>query len=219
MVFYLLDIQKQLKTLPGDFWLRLSCPSFSSWDSNEQNILFCTPTGSRDFSQKPHTEKEGEMRDIITKRTDFCSEVRRFGQFLNHLDSICTNTEEYAHFIEPIRQDFRQHIMADNNVLAFWNDFENYLRESFARPGRSIPKIKCVPFILEECQSYLAKDMKSQAWKNTYTQVSRFLFTISSMIYIAARLILLVLLLTSLRAVPKGVYEDTPWTRFLPNFS
>ncbi|KAI1161387.1 hypothetical protein F5B18DRAFT_663121 [Nemania serpens] len=55
----------------------------------------------------------------------------------------------------------------------------------------------------------------------TYTnnQMSKTPHRERGMIYIAARLILLVLLLTSLRAVPKGVYEDTPWTRFLPNFS
>ncbi|KUJ21636.1 uncharacterized protein LY89DRAFT_637487 [Mollisia scopiformis] len=32
-------------------------------------------------------------------------------------------------------------------------------------------------------------------------------------------LAILVLLFTSLRSTPKGVYDDTPWTRFLPNIS
>ncbi|AEO64639.1 uncharacterized protein THITE_47478 [Thermothielavioides terrestris NRRL 8126] len=38
-------------------------------------------------------------------------------------------------------------------------------------------------------------------------------------LYTAARLAILVLVFTSLRRVPAGVYQDTPWTRFLPTFS
>lgn len=38
-------------------------------------------------------------------------------------------------------------------------------------------------------------------------------------IYIAARLVILALLFTTLRSVPVGVYENTPWTRFILSFS
>ncbi|KAK0751441.1 hypothetical protein B0T18DRAFT_435790 [Schizothecium vesticola] len=38
-------------------------------------------------------------------------------------------------------------------------------------------------------------------------------------IYSAARLVIMVLLFTSLRAVPEGVYHNTSWTRFLPHVS
>ncbi|KAH6708721.1 hypothetical protein BKA61DRAFT_557532 [Leptodontidium sp. MPI-SDFR-AT-0119] len=41
----------------------------------------------------------------------------------------------------------------------------------------------------------------------------------SGIVYTASRLIILVLLFTCLRAVPERVYENTPWTRFLPNIS
>ncbi|KAI1165155.1 hypothetical protein F5B18DRAFT_660540 [Nemania serpens] len=38
-------------------------------------------------------------------------------------------------------------------------------------------------------------------------------------IYIASRLILMVLIFTSLRATPEGVYQITPWTQVMPSFS
>ncbi|KAK3307678.1 uncharacterized protein B0T15DRAFT_484731 [Chaetomium strumarium] len=38
-------------------------------------------------------------------------------------------------------------------------------------------------------------------------------------IYAVSRLAILILLFTSLRSVPEAVYENSPWTRFLPNIS
>lgn len=42
---------------------------------------------------------------------------------------------------------------------------------------------------------------------------------VTGVLYIAARLALFAIMFSSLRAVPKGVYETSDWTRFLPNFS
>lgn len=52
-------------------------------------------------------------------------------------------------------------------------------------------------------------------WMQTYHVVT--IFTI--IIYTTARLIVIVLLFTTLRKVPVGVYDNTTWTRFIPNVS
>lgn len=51
------------------------------------------------------------------------------------------------------------------------------------------------------------------------TRASTFLTICSGIVYACARLTIVVLLFTSLRSVPEGVYLNTPWTRFLPNIS
>ncbi|KAK3953871.1 hypothetical protein QBC32DRAFT_337730 [Pseudoneurospora amorphoporcata] len=48
---------------------------------------------------------------------------------------------------------------------------------------------------------------------------SRAVNIISGILYTVARVALLALMFSSLRAVPKGVYETSDWTRFLPSFS
>ncbi|KAG1813930.1 uncharacterized protein BJ212DRAFT_1364586 [Suillus subaureus] len=41
---------------------------------------------------------------------------------------------------------------------------------------------------------------------------------ISSLIYIAARITLIILMMLSLRSLPPGVYDTVDWTRFVPHF-
>ncbi|POS73307.1 hypothetical protein DHEL01_v208303 [Diaporthe helianthi] len=48
---------------------------------------------------------------------------------------------------------------------------------------------------------------------------ARILANTSSMAYMGARMTVIVLLFTCMRAVPSGVYTITPWTRFLPKIS
>ncbi|KAI1741359.1 hypothetical protein F4680DRAFT_416581 [Xylaria scruposa] len=78
-----------------------------------------------------------------------------------------------------------------------------------------IPIKRRICSIIEIWEHY--KSVKKRC--ETYPKVSKFLTIGGSILYIISRLIILVLLFTSLRAVPKGVYDNTPWTRFLPSFS
>jgi hypothetical protein len=102
----------------------------------------------------------------------------------------------------------------------FWDDYEDsYLRTRFTTDGNELPQVKCISHIMATLEQLNAEKIKVQKLRDIYEQISRFLTISSGILYIAARLIILVLLFTCLRAVPLGVYENTPWTRFLPNFS
>ncbi|KAK1782646.1 hypothetical protein QBC45DRAFT_367571 [Copromyces sp. CBS 386.78] len=54
---------------------------------------------------------------------------------------------------------------------------------------------------------------------DTAQRLSRAVNIITGILYTVARVALLALMFSSLRAVPKGVYETSDWTRFLPSFS
>lgn len=49
--------------------------------------------------------------------------------------------------------------------------------------------------------------------------IARILANASSIAYMGARMIIIVLMFTCLRSVPTGVYQMTPWTRFIPKIS
>lgn len=50
-------------------------------------------------------------------------------------------------------------------------------------------------------------------------RLSRFLNIISAIFYTVARLVLIAIMFSSLRAAPNGVYDTAEWARFVPSFS
>lgn len=51
------------------------------------------------------------------------------------------------------------------------------------------------------------------------THASTILAISSVIVYAAARLMIIVLLFTCLRATPASIYQITPWTKFIPFMS
>lgn len=71
---------------------------------------------------------------------------------------------------------------------------------------------------------YISSKYGKLRWNNTpidqlCEDTARFLANCSSMVYMTARLTVITLMFTCLRAVPVGVYQMTPWTRFMPKIS
>ncbi|KAI1151823.1 hypothetical protein F4825DRAFT_462315 [Nemania diffusa] len=75
------------------------------------------------------------------------------------------------------------------------------------------PTKHLIPWLSENLEPLEA--LRGPFWES----VCEFLVLGTGIIYVASRLIILVLLFTSLRSAPKGIYDNTPWTRFLPNIS
>jgi hypothetical protein len=77
---------------------------------------------------------------------------------------------------------------------------------------------------LNSILDYISNKYGKSIWKNTLIaerceDTARFLVNCSSMIYMVARMTVIILMFTCLRASPAGVYQITPWTRFLPKIS
>lgn len=71
---------------------------------------------------------------------------------------------------------------------------------------------------------YISNNYGKCRWNNApidelCEDTARVLAKCSSMVYMTARLTVITLMFTCLRAVPVGVYQMTPWTRFLPRIS
>jgi len=50
------------------------------------------------------------------------------------------------------------------------------------------------------------------------TFLARLMMITSSMVYVIARIGLIVLILMSLRSLPPGAYDTVPWTKFIPHY-
>lgn len=111
--------------------------------------------------------------------------------------------------------------MGDRYIKAaeLWDEYEEYLKTKFDPAVPKIPAIRCLGFMIN--MKARAEDLmdRSNELKRTYNQASRFLTISVSILYTIARLTILVLLFTSLRAVFEEIYKNTPWPRFLPNIS
>ena len=100
-----------------------------------------------------------------------------------------------------------------------WDDYEDYLKTKLDPAGPRVPAICCLSFILDMMVKFKYLNARTDKIKRNCDQASRILIISIGILYMAARVTILVLLLTSLRLVPEGIYVNTPWTRFLPNIS
>lgn len=114
-------------------------------------------------------------------------------------------------------RDISNHV--DWTELEFWDDFEKYLWTKLTKGNRTFPQLGYVRHIVGVCRHVEEDIIRFDNRRRTYSKASQYLTISSGIVYITSRLIILVLLFTSLRAVPKGLYENTSWTRFLPTVS
>lgn len=99
-------------------------------------------------------------------------------------------------------------------IMDIWEEYEkSHIQKKVGAPlGGS----SCASLIKATMENF---ERKQQERTEFTDRTSRVVAIISGITYTVARLTILVLLFTSLRDVPIGVYEVTPWTRFLPSFS
>ncbi|KAJ0108339.1 hypothetical protein J7T55_005316 [Diaporthe amygdali] len=126
---------------------------------------------------------------------------------------------QYALWKTP--KDLRdwEEILKNPELLEFWQDYEDFLGSKHPHLRRLVaggPVTLYLQQILE-----VAEKVSTPAimFKKRAERASNLVFINSLILYTAARLTILVLIFTSLRAAPAGVYQDTAWTRFLPKFS
>jgi hypothetical protein len=224
---FLLEKLKPLNTLPAEFWERFTKPAFLSWSRVEQSILFSTPVRSRDFDKKPLEENcsQWEQDDTSWNYISIVEDVKQYHGHLCELYSRWQRLKQGERGIEILR--FFTSLYHPNHhswsyiekIIDFWDDYGDYLRKKVMPPN--IPPLRrgCASYFLTRGDLFVHEWHRIEKQRYAYNRVSTLFIIGTGIVYLAARLIILVLLFTSLRAVPAGVYENTPWTRFLPSFS
>lgn len=131
---------------------------------------------------------------------------------------------------------FGQHLQVDdlstNDLCQIIDRFEQ--TKTGTNPEENVAMANSIPIVetfltIRTCMSQYDKyNKKGELYeyklaKKRLTDRARMLSRpvniVSGVLYTAARVALLGLMFSSLRAVPKGVYETSDWTRYLPSFS
>ena len=84
------------------------------------------------------------------------------------------------------------------------DDFVEYIK-SKCEPREDFSEVNCVRYFLQVETQLKEKERQIKKQKRAYDLCSPFLIISTSIIHIASCIIILVLLFTSLRAVPEGV--------------
>jgi hypothetical protein len=100
-----------------------------------------------------------------------------------------------------------------------WRAYEAYLKTKLRDLAPDLRGFCVRDFIPSNRARIEALKEKKKAFEKNCNRASTFVTISSGILYAVSRLVILVLLFTSLRSVPEGVYEDSPWTRFLPSIS
>jgi hypothetical protein len=148
---------------------------------------------------------------------NFCSEIKEFIEIWEEVNQKGTLDPPMLKRLE-IPFSMAKYYYSSIEALNLWNSFEDSLRSQYRASGTTIPK-RFVALLMEVIERYEIEKKKETKRREACNEASQFFMISIGIVYVASRLIIIVLLFTCLRAVPEGVYENTPWTRFLPNFS
>jgi hypothetical protein len=151
--------------------------------------------------------------------TDFTDFTKDLSEFRDHwLGALPGDYERAALLREQWLQNAYWMKEMTRQALELWSDYEGHLRHELATQISPIP-ISCVDIIFRAHDQTLEVVKRMESLAESCALASTVLTIGSGIIYAAARLVIMVLLFTSLRAVPEGVYHNTSWTRFLPHVS
>lgn len=206
--------------LPAEWRRMMIAPRCVYWHHDAQSVFLRMPKTSRDWEVEPTSdmiEQWGAPEKLHEHPwVMLAGSVKVFYGCMSHRDSLLSWNE------------IAQKALSCNTVLGFpeatkaldlWREYEDFLisKDPDLRPavvnGTATTYLEQILNVAEKVsiQEIMAKKRTEQA--------SNFVFITSIILYTAARLTILTLLFTSLRAAPAGVYQDTTWTRFLPKFS
>ncbi|KAI1181582.1 hypothetical protein F5B17DRAFT_424683 [Nemania serpens] len=230
LISSLLERLEPLRAFPDGLRESLMEPPFQSWAWHEKYALFSTPTGARKFDKEPpKTPQERSEGDPPGERRSIYDNINNLHVALRNINSFLTRASEGAPDAElvldlKIAFGFLKRA-AYEEVLDFWDEFEGHLwseseaYQTSTSSSTSTPRTKYVRHVLKTGKLFMEEEARFKPQRDAYNAASRFIILSSIIIYIASRMIIMVLLFTSLRAIPQGVYRLTPWTEFLPGFS
>ena len=214
-----------LEQFPPAWWdLLMQDPEFLDWPPESWFALRSLDPGTRDWDKAPNglADLPPQANEITRDEQNWILENLRG---LRWLRSWIVKAKEGSR--DPdLYWELRLSIGWFKNpgekyikAAELWDDYEEYLKTTLDPAVPSISTIRCLSFMVNMKDRAESLDDKSYVFKQICNLVSRVLTVSIGILYTIARLTILVLLFTSLRAVPEGIYTNTSWPRFLPNIS
>lgn len=203
--------------LPAEPRQLLMVPRFRDWHKDSQYAFVQMPKRSRNWEVEPTSVETEQWGTPNNGKDDH--PLFQLSMMVETLDWYIHRTSVSSwNSIAEITGECKE-LLEVPEVLELWREYEGSLKSQnhdLRTPVVSSP----VTTYLEQILKVTEKVSNQKIIVNKRAeQASKLVFITSLVLYTAARLVILVLLFTSLRAGPAGVYQDTTWTRFLPKFS
>lgn len=223
--------QERLGEIPTGAWDSLFNPQFMSWSRKERLALMRTPKRSRSWEDAPTpdiTERfssSGTWEERI-EIEEFFSSYRRcqrdlqatWGAHLGRKQSNYLRRKDWK-WTAAKAQDTMARLEGKAEILEFWQDYEEFVSNKLDDHDPKPQTLDGATYLQQMLKEILRLSSQAESLLKEFETVSRVYSISSIVIYITARVIILVLLFTCLRDVPADVYQNPTWTRFLPKIS
>lgn len=214
-------IEPQLSTelelvLPADTRQLLMAPGFRDWHKQASNAFLQTQKRSRSWEMEPRSDVVKQWGAPKNRKDD--RPLFQLSIMVETLDWYIHRTSVSSwNNIAEITGECKDLLEAPE-VLGLWREYEDSLKSK--NPDLRTPVVsRPVTTYLEKILNVTEVSNQKVLVNKRAEQASKLVFITSHVLYAAARLVILVLLFTSLRAGPAGAYQDTTWTHFLPKLS
>lgn len=192
-------------------------PAFHYWSEKAQNALLRMPKELRNWEMEP-TEDVVERWGTDDGLNGFTLELSHV-YFLLQEVLIAGNYDRWSSLAHGAKDCQR---ILTPEVLEFWRDYEDFVRSKQPplKPPVASSPVTTGSTYLQHILAVLEKVSTEAFMFRRWTErVTYFVSIANFILYTAARLVIIALLFTSLRAAPAGLYQDTVWSRFLPKIS
>ena len=214
-----------LEQFPPAWWdLLMQDPEFLRWPPESWFALCSLDPGTRDWDKAPNglADLPPQAEKITYNDQRWIRENLRRLRNLRPWIVQAKEGRRDSDLYEALGREFECFKDIGNRyikVAELWDEYEDYLKTKLDPAAPEISAIRCLGFIVNMKARAKYLRYRNKELKRTYDQASRYLTISVGILYTIARLTILVLLFTSLRAVPEEIYKNTLWPRFLPNIS
>lgn len=226
----LLHVLKPFESISDEKWEYLFDPQFSHWHRDAIEALMAMSKDSdTNWEVEPSQDIIEELRVAARymDRSTPCLDFIIWMQSLHHNWLASQREGGYRH----IRSGEALHKIIETMALSidlcsrgydfqnFWRHYEGYVERKLGLPPGDRFETSCVDTIMKAHEEINAKVNKLESRLDIAMKIVEALNGCGGIIYIACRLMTIVLLFTCLRAAPSGVYQVVPWTTFIPGIS
>lgn len=223
--------REPLDQLSEEWWqlVKGKTAELKSWQQDARIALVLSPKEARNWEQAPtpgiieHYKQDSAAWERGKWK---CDQFFRILSCVNDF-RVCLNDARLGKndwfLIPKFMWSFHGEVLTklinqSEGVGMLWCEFEDMIT---SESKSSVPDttITCAEALVHAYDE--AKDVfpRMAAFRKKWSRVPNIVTIFGVTVYAIARLTIIVLLFTSLRSMPAGVYQNTTWTRFLPNIS
>lgn len=219
---------------PPEWWDQFAsfCDIFLSWEMDERIAFLSLPKELRNWREKPtlkfiRERKSNQIEwDQVSVLGDLVTRRLRSVKWFWKTWAFALNGKNEQSVTFPDEVWFWGFMNCEFGPVEGGDiEYDNLLRDIEAmvsnESGFTIPDVNDTCLDRIEQTRLGATNIRERVRKTEmrWLRVSNTITIIGVVFYGIARLIIIVLLFTTLRAMPVGVYQNTSWTRYLPNIS